>query len=210
MKPAKLDWQFLGRDLLVPGVTMIVAVLALGASAWYHDHQAALHDVYASNQAAIHQDYDALIVRRRLVERYYQRYKEFQALGFVGRERRLDWIETIRGSARELDLPSVSYSLEPQLQAVQPVFSTAGNADISVFLTRLELELGLVHELDLLRFFARVESEAPGLMKVDSCDLARQGGIEDRLVAESNLLATCSMMLFSVITSDISVADANL
>ena len=203
MKPARSDWTYVFTHLFRPGITLVVAAFLMGASAWFHSTQASLHEIYSANQEAIHEDYDALIYRRRLIERYYNRYRELQALGFVGRESRLDWIETIRLAAKGLDLPNVSYSLEPQLEVIRPVDTASPNAEIQIYLSKLELELGLVHELDLLRFFQRLEDEAPGLMKVDQCDIARQQGSEQKLVAETNLVASCSLMMFSVVTSDI-------
>ena len=203
MNPARPDWFYVVRHLFRPGITLVVTAVLMGASAWFHSSQASLYEIYSSNHEAIHEDYDALIYRRRLIERYYNRYRELQSLGFVGRESRLDWIETIRLAAKGLDLPNVSYSLEPQLEVIRPVETTSPDAEIQIYLSKLELELGLVHELDLLRFFQRLEDEAPGLMKVDQCDITRQQGSEQKLVAETNLVASCSLMMFSVVTSDI-------
>ncbi|MGI9262260.1 MAG: hypothetical protein ACR2QR_09515 [Woeseiaceae bacterium] len=210
MKPAKFDWAYLFRYSMRPGISLAVAVVLASVSFWFYGKQASLYDVYSSNQEAIHEDYDALVYRRRLVEQYYNRYREFQDLGFVGRESRLDWIETIRLAAEGLDLPNVSYSLEPQLEVIRPVETASPDAEIQIYLSKLELELGLVHELDLLRFFARLEQEAPGLMKVDQCSIARQQGSELKLVAETNLMARCSLMMFSVVTSDIVVAGVDI
>lgn len=203
MKQARTDWSYVARHLFRPAITFVVAAILMGASSWFHAREASLYEIYSSNQEAIHEDYDALIYRRRLIERYYNRYRELQELGFVGRESRLDWIETIRQAATGLDLPNVSYALEPQLEVIRPVDTASPDAEIQIYLSKLELELGLVHELDLLRFFQRLEDEAPGLMKVDQCDIARQQGSEQALKAETNLIASCSLMMFSVVTSDI-------
>lgn len=203
MTSAKTDWRYVLSGTLRPGLSLGVALLLLGASWWFFDRQARLYEIYSSNHEAIHEDYDALVYRRRLVERYHQRYTELQALGFVGRENRLDWIETIRRAARGLDLPNVSYSLEPQLEVIRPVNTASPTAEIQIYLSKLDLEIGLVHELDLLRFFERLENEAPGLMKVDRCEMIRAATATRVLVAETNIVATCSLMMFSVITSDI-------
>jgi len=82
MKPAKTDWSYVARHLFRPGITFAVAAILMGAAAWFHARQASLYEIYSSNHEAIHEDYDALIYRRRLIERYYNRYRELQALGF--------------------------------------------------------------------------------------------------------------------------------
>lgn len=209
MKPAKKDWIFLRAHTLVPGASLLVAIVILGVSFWYHGEQKRVFDSFSSNQEMMYQNYDQLIHRRRLLDRYYRRYQELQESGFVGQESRLDWIETIRSTAKRLDLPNVAYSVEPQREVLRPVESASSTAQIQIYLSRVQFELGLVHELDLLRFFRRLEEEAPGLMKVDRCSLARQLGPDTELVAESNIVATCSMALFSVITSDIGFAAAD-
>jgi len=203
MRPARIDWNYLLEDLFWPGVSLLAATVIFGIGIWYQDKQERIYETHSIHQEAIHEEYDELVYRRRLLERYYRRYNEFQLLGFVGRESRLDWIETIRLAARGFDLPNVSYSLEPQLQVIRPIDAASSDAEIQVFLSRLEIELGLVHELDLLRFFDRLEREAPGLMKVDRCSMSRQDSGTRELVADTNIIARCSLMIFSVITSDI-------
>lgn len=206
MQPNRLDWPYLRRDTLLPAVSLMISAILFVASAWFHGSQVRTYEVFSANREAISEDYDELVYRRRILDRYHRRYRELQDLGFVGHESRLDWIETIRAAATSLDLPNVAYSLEPQLEAVRPVASASPNAEIQIYLTQLDLELGLVHELDLIRFFDRLEQEAPGLMQVDQCDLIRQPGVAQRLSADTNIAASCSVKMFSVVTSDISFA----
>jgi len=208
MKPARFDWDYLLEDTIWPGVSLLAAIAVLGIGYWYHDKQQSIYETYSLNHEAIHDDYDALVYRRRLLDRYHRRYQEFQSLGFVGRESRLDWIETIRSAARGLDLPNVAYSLEPQREVIRPVQSGSSDAEIQIYLSRIEIDLGLVHELDLLRFFDRLELEAPGLMKIDRCSMSRQGLAGQELVADTNIIASCSLMIFSVITSDINAVES--
>ncbi len=204
MKPARFDWDYFLEDTFLPGVSLLAAMAVFGIGAWYYDKQHDIYDNFSVNHEAINDDYNELVYRRRLLERYYRRYSEFQLLGFVGRESRLDWIQTIRSAARGLELPNVTYSLEPQLEVVRPVEPASPDAEIQIFLSRLEIELGLVHELDLLRFFDRLELEAPGLMKVDRCNMSRQNAPGRDLGSDTNINASCSLMIFSVLTSDIS------
>ena len=90
------------------------------------------------------------------------------------------------------------------IKPIQPAYS---DAEIQIFVSRLAVDLGLVHELDLLRFFNRLELEAPGLMKIDRCDMSRQSVVGQGMVADTNIVANCSFMIFSVITSDTDAAE---
>lgn len=197
------DWRYVRRHTLLPALTAVVTAVVLGAGVWMHAKQQALFTQISVNQDAMHEDYDALVYRRRLVDRYHRRYEQFFDLGFVGEESRLDWIETLRETSVDLTLPRVSYAIEPQLQVVAPVQSILAGEDISIHLSRLHLEAGLVHELDLLRFFDELQRNAPGLIKVDECNLVWQAESADTATVDANILADCSILIFSVVTSDV-------
>ena len=203
MRRSDLDWGYICRFTVLPVATAIVAGIALAAGMWVHGERQELYAQISVNQDVMHQDYDALVFRRRLVDRYHHRYEQFNELGFVGRESRLDWIETMRETSTDLTLPRVSYAMEPQLKVVAPVESIMAGEDIQVHLSRLQLEMGLVHEIDLLRFFDELQQKAPGLIKVDRCDLAWQAESAAKATVGANILADCSILIFSVVTSDV-------
>ena len=203
MNRFELDWSYIRRSTLLPIFTAVVAVAMLVVGIWAQDRQQRMYLQFSVNQDAVHEDYDDLVHRRRLIDRYHRRYQQFQALGFVGEESRLEWIETLRATSTDLFLPRVSYAIQPQLQVVAPVQSIPTGDDAHVYLSRLELEIGLVHELDLLHFFDELQHNAPGLIKVDRCDLLWQADADTRLAAAANILASCSIQIFSVITSDV-------
>ncbi len=210
MKPTRMDWQYLRKDTFVPGLSLAVTTILFITSLWYHGVQIDLYEGHTTHHQAMSQDYDALVYRRRLLDRYHRRYQALRELGFVAQESRLDWIETVRSIARELDLPNLTYSLEPQLEVVRPVQPASSDTEIQIYLSRLDLELELVHEGDLLRFFDRLQGEAPGLMKVDQCDLERQFDIGQSLKAETNIAVDCSLDIFTVVTSDVDTSVAQV
>ncbi len=204
----EFDWSYIRQHTLMPAVALAIAVVALVASIVLEEAQNEYHEQLIANQLVMQEDYNSLVYRRRIVDRYHRRYQQFSELGFVGMESRLDWIETLRETSTELTLPRVSYVIEPQLRAVAPVESILAGEDISIHVSKLELEMGLVHELDLLRFVDELQNKAPGLIKVDACDLTWQLGEEDKLRAEPNILANCTVEIYSVITSDVAPGGA--
>jgi len=203
MKPLDIDFAYVRRYTLRPALSVLIAVLALAAALWMHTEQTRQYSQYSANQDAVHEDYDALVYQRRLVDRYHRRYQLYNDLGFIGRESRLDWVETLRTTAEALAVPRVSYAIEPQLAVQAPVESVIDVDDIQIRVSRAQLEMGLIHELDLLRFFDELQSKAPGLIKVDECNLTWLTDSGAARSSEANLTATCSIQIFSVITSDV-------
>jgi hypothetical protein len=210
MKLASVDWRYTLQDTLWPALSVTLAVVVLVASQWFVDVQQYSYSQYSSNHHAMNEDYDALLYRKRLVNRYYQRYEYFHEQGFVGSENRLDSIETLRVIATQLGLPNMSYSLEPQREVVVPVGQMGGDSTISINQSTFELEIGLLHELDLLRFISRLRSAVPGLLKIDRCRLTRQSVNSELSATDTNILANCSFVMFSVITADVSEGVAAL
>ena len=203
MARPEFDWRFVRRHTFVPVLSMLFAAAILTVAIWLHARQELLHSQFSVNQNALHEDYDELVYRRRLVDRYFRRYQSFNELGFVGKESRLDWIETLRAATNDLTLPRISYAIEPQLQAVAPIQSIATDGNAQIHVSRLQLEMGLVHEMDLLRFIDELQKKAPGLISVDHCELDWQGERTTEVTVGTNILASCSILIFSVITSDV-------
>jgi len=198
------DWSFILRDTMRPLLSAGVAVAALAVVAWLHSGQQQQFSSYSADYRTVRNDFDQLIAEQRMVERYQRRYDRFKQLGFVGPESRLDWIETLRTTSEALSLPRVNYSIEPQLEVDPPVKSSRRLDDMEIRVSRAQLQLGLNHEGDLLRFFDELQRQAPGLIKVDECDLSWQADMSVALAAGNNLAASCSLQIYSVITSEIS------
>lgn len=202
MRRSDLDWRYVLRHTLLPGVSLLVAVVLLGTAIWVNASHERLYEAVSATRAAMHEDYDSLVNQRRLVDAYHRRYEYFSDLGFVGRERRLDWVETLRTATESVRLPRLSYSIDPQLPVVPPVTSVLGGEDIQIHVSKVQFEIGLVHELDLLRFFDALQAEAPGFIKVDSCKLVFEGERRD-VGGKTNISASCAAQIYSVITSDV-------
>lgn len=161
----EFDWPYVRRYTLRPALSALVALVFLVIAMWLHDRQERQFDELTANHNAMHEDYDALVYQRQLVDRYHRRYQRFHDIGFVGRESRLDWVETLRTTSNALNVPRVSYSIEPQLEVIPPVRSVLGGEEIQLRASKVLLEMGLLHELDLLRFFDSLQASAPACSK---------------------------------------------
>lgn len=203
MNGLDFDLTYVRRHTLRPVLSALIAAIALTIAVFLHDAEVRQYSQYSANHDALHEDYDALVFQRQLVDRYHRRYQRYHDLGFIGRESRLDWIETLRTTAETLELPRVSYAIEPQLAAAAPVESVIDVNDIQIHVSRAQLEMGLIHELDLLRFFDELQATAPGLIKVDDCALTWLAEAKAASPNEANVSARCSVQIFSVITSDV-------
>ena len=203
MSAADIDWRYLARGSFVPASTLMVMLVVFGATVWAVQSYQSDYGAISSSQSAMNADYNELITRKRIVDRYYRRYEAFREQGFVGREARLDWIETMRETAEALDLPSLNYSIEPQRRVTVPTAQSSDGESAGLFVSRLDLDASLLHEEDLLRLIDALQQRAPGLMMVDRCELLRRSEPDSLLVNDPNIVADCSVNVYSMLTTDV-------
>lgn len=210
MSGAGVDWNYLGQNARTPLITAAVVAVLLATSAWFANYESDRYARRSADQDLVNADYNALVVRKRIVDRYHRRYERFRQQGFVAAESRLDWIETLRESADDLKLPNLSYAIEPQSPVEPPIASTSNDVNARIFLSRLELDVDLVHEGDLLRVFDRLQQRAPGLLRIQGCTLSRRSRNEDLQSVDANIVASCDLDMFSVVTADVTTARVGL
>lgn len=202
MKLSDVEWSFVRRHSLRPTICAAVASIALVVGFLIQQEKYHAYISLVANQEAVHEDYDNLLRQRAIIDRYHRRYQQFHELGFIGRESRLDWVEYMRVTTEELALPSLSYSIEPQMAAASPIQAAENAAQIQIRVSDMQLELGLFHELDLLRLFDHLQTRAPGLIHVDRCAVTLNE-IASSATLQPSLLANCELKVFSAITSDV-------
>jgi hypothetical protein len=122
--------------------------------------------------------------------KYLPAYTALQQQGFVGTERRLEWVEALRAADRKAGLHGVQYKIEPQESSLHPAVSGA----IAQRLRRstMRLTLGVTHEADLLEFMDALREQSVGVFAVKSCALsAVQTGQPEP--GKANLNAECEI-----------------
>lgn len=122
-------------------------------------------------------------------------YQRLVNLGMVGPERRLDWIDSIAMIKSQRRLFDISYTLEAQKPADYPGL-IASKAENAILVSRLKLNMQLLHENDLLYFFDDFSASARTMTSLRGCKLARnvnEGAVPDK----ARLRAECVLDLLT-------------
>jgi len=114
--------------------------------------------------------------------------RRLQDSGILGEERRLDWLEQVRNTQRELRLPGIKYEF-----AAQTPLNRTTPSGYAWFNSPLHLQLRLLHEGDLLNALDRIQQEARALVIVRSCQLMPPANVGERREAFVPLNADCHM-----------------
>lgn len=115
--------------------------------------------------ADAHAMLDQLPKRIELVRAAKERHTELQRRGFLGNERRLDWISALAQTQREFALQNVTWRLEPSRSTVLPGLTA----------TRMHLSLTPMEPARLGGWLARLEGLGQGLFTVEQCDWTLAG-----------------------------------
>ncbi len=108
---------------------------------------------------------DELEIRAKI-----DRYHEVIARGRTQPERRLDWVETLRGIKERRRLIRMDYEIAPQ-RPLDPNNLASGSYRFLV--SPMKLDMQLLHENDLLGLLADLESQVQALVSVRQCMIER-------------------------------------
>lgn len=106
------------------------------------------------NMASYQMEYDALVAQK-----------------VIGSEQRLDWIEGLEKMRAQKLVPEFQYTIAPQQPYVPNPPPQAGNFALNI--SPMNLQIDLLHEEQLLRFFTAMHTQLQGWFILDHCSLAR-------------------------------------
>lgn len=174
----------------------VVAAVSAAAIFWSHARE-------AEARAALQHEQTTLNAARararqgeqeaRLIAQHLDAYHALAARGFVGEESRLAWIEAAHLANRDARLYGLTYTLSPRTPAPSGL---AGGLPLKQ--TRMTLKMPLLVETDLPRFLDALHTRAPGVFRVDRCQLSRITDTPPQPVNRPELDAECELLWFTV------------
>lgn len=169
--------------LLVLGVTVEVA------GSWLAERERAFDRARRDLSEAARR-YRSASDDRAVYRQYATRFRDMRAHGWIGEERRLTWIEALRRVNGNLKLPTLRYEIGQRVPA--RLDGTPGGGRLQLFRTPMQLEIGALHEYDVVELLQRLEGQGAGLLALSGCRLERGG--ELRLDPRAtNVRASCAL-----------------
>ena len=171
MKLADVDWTILRGSLAVLVVSAAICGAVVAASHRYSDNMKRAFQRANSTLLGIRGRYQSIDEEEGLIETFLPRYLALEDRGVIGREHRLDWIETLRSASKDLRLPELRYAIASQepYHADYPLEPGV----FQVYVSSMALDLGLLHEDDLPALLERIDQGARGLYRVSRCTISR-------------------------------------
>lgn len=196
------DLQALRTPLLV-----LFAVLLVAAAAVYSTEQlkASSERQFAQQEARLKEARTRLQKsgeEKDIIVRYRDAFRALQRIGFVGEEKRINWLDGLRYTNQEADLFGVDYQIGAQKK--YPYAASLNPGQIELFESVMRLRFRLLHEEDIIRFFDLLARQNLGIFQIDQCNMQR---LDTRGVIrfQPNVTADCEL---SWITAKVKASEA--
>ena len=96
--------------------------------------------------------------------------------GWIGEEQRLSWIEALQAINAELKLPILRYDIGQRTEV--PLTRAPFDASrLHLYRTPMALEIGALHEYDVVNLLRELAGRGAGLMDLSSCRFSQSGPI---------------------------------
>jgi len=193
VKIARDDLKRLRMPLALAVVLLALGAASLVVSEHYRDEAKKARDVTRMSRVAAQERVSKVSEEEREIRENLVYYERMRRSGMLGEQSRFDWIESIAKIKNDRKLFEIKYGIEPQKPLDYPGIVATGTADFVV--SRMKLEMLLLHEEDLLNFLADLEAAGKAYVSVRHCTVSR---IERAAALQPRLRADCQVDLVSV------------
>jgi type II secretory pathway pseudopilin PulG len=192
MKLEKQDWQKLQTTLIILVVVVIVVLALIVLAQNYSNQQEQAMQKQQSLLNSARQRYQSSGIEKETLVEYLPRYQALINKGFVGEERRLDWVSDLRAQHKNYKLFSIKYSIGLQ-EPYKPSFS-ANVGGFAFNRSIMKLDLDMLHEEDILQLTEAIGKKNGEVFMLRDCEITRlnaAGALSNQLTP--NLHAKCEL-----------------
>jgi hypothetical protein len=136
----------------------------------------------------------------KLYEQYGEKYEELIKKGLVKKQDRVFWTDSLLSLTDEYLIPNLKFSFSAEKALSSGQFSHIKVPNNLFFFSRVELNMDLQHEEDLLRVFETISQKISPLYLVESCKIKlNDSDYEVNAnfdLLKGNVSTNCSLIVF--------------
>jgi len=185
------DWRKLRYPLLTLGGVLVFIGLLVSLADQYQNKSAEALQQYQKLNHDARQKYQSSGLEKQTITQYLPLYYDLLTDGFIGEERRIEWIEQLRLVHHRHKLFSIDYNISLQ-EEFAPSFVTNMGSFV-MHRSTMSLGLDMLHEGDLINMLEGLQEQTTPFI-VRECEVTRPIGakIEVQKIA-ANLKANCEI-----------------
>ena len=196
MKPTdkkQLESNKLQTPLLIMAAVVVVCIVLVALAYRYSANQAQALSAQQNALSSARQHFQSAGVEKETITQYLPQYQALIDKGFVGEEKRIEWVEELRAQHKNYNLFDVKYNISQQ-EPYRPTFA----ANIGGFMLNrsvMKLYLDMLHEGDILQLVESLAKKNTATFVLRDCELTRLN-LNSELMSKqliANLHAQCEL-----------------
>ena len=200
MRRDELDWSVIKFPAMIFIVVLLVSVALIYGSWIFKDD---MFTEYKKNKAmfsSISQKYLSIDEDEKIIRQYYPEFIALYKKGIIGREHRLNWIETLRVSSERVKLSGLTYDISPQ-EEYSPEFN-ANLGKFALYSSTMKLNISMLHEGDLPSLIKDMNEQAEGIFTITKCRFIRPNKKLKESRDAKNITADCELQWINIRMAD--------
>lgn len=197
MKLDKQDWRKLQIPLIILVSVFLLTVVLFALAQTYTAEQQIALQAQQSKLNAARQRYLSSGAEKATITEYLPQYQLLISKGFIGEERRIEWVEELRTQHKNHKLFNIQYSISQQAE-YKPTFA-ANLGGFGMHRSIMKLDLDMLHEGDLLQLAESLNTKDHAPFLLHDCEVTRLNtgaAISSQLTP--NLHAQCELDWFTL------------
>jgi hypothetical protein len=185
------DLAKLQNPIIGVGLALVLAGLIIGLADQYRTTNEQAMQRQQSLLNAARQKFQSSGLEKQTITEYLPIYNDLISKGFVGEERRIEWVETLRQTHAQHKLFSIDYNIDTQQEYKPSFIPNLGNFKLERSV--MSINLPLLHEGDLLDMIDGLSQQSAPFI-VRECEITRPIGAQiDTKNVTANMQATCKI-----------------
>lgn len=185
------DWRKLRFPILAFGGALVVIGLLVSLADQYRTKNETALQTQQNLLNQARSKFQSSGMEKETIMQYLPIYNDLLANGFVGEERRIEWIERLRQIHAQHKLFSIDYSIGLQ-EDYKPSFLTNLGSFV-LHRSTMKLNMDMLHEGDLINLLDGLHEQTSPFI-VRECEISRPvGAVVNSKNLVSNLKASCEI-----------------
>ncbi|HSS64578.1 MAG TPA: hypothetical protein VLS27_09095, partial [Gammaproteobacteria bacterium] len=114
MKLDQIDWGVLRGALILLFISVAISGGLLGSSFHFWEKMDRMFKRERNALSGVRAQYQNIDEEEKIIEQYLPLYHDLESKGIIGKERRLDWIDSLRQASQRVELPMLRYVIDSQ------------------------------------------------------------------------------------------------
>jgi len=195
------------RQLFFTVSLVLILIVGLSAASWYviTEEQKSIQKIENQKINQLNSLRSQVEFLRSQVKLYYQygdKYKDLVRKGIVKKQDRVFWVDSMVQMQKSLVMPDFTFKFSPEALLSSERFSDIKIDKNIFYFSRLDLNMSIQHDGDLLTFLEAINERISPLYLVESCQSSMLNkNLEDNEVLnfdpeKGNIKVQCTLIVF--------------